>query len=113
MQLRANYNVDEAKKIIFHIRGEKRKNKLQNLKYNELFYPNRSEIYFLDLAKIISTQWDIFKNIFSYSKKEMYEKLDFINHSRTDGHAKTISDDKFFLFRIYMTDIEKDLEELI
>ena len=66
-----------------------------------------------DLAKVISKKWEMFENIFSHSKKGTFEKLEFINKSRADAHAKDITEELFQYFRICMSDIEKDLEDLM
>ncbi|UUO15291.1 AAA-like domain-containing protein [Dolichospermum heterosporum] len=113
MQLKAVKGSDDAKQIILDIFGGKRKSELAGSDYNDLFNPNHSEIYFLDLAKIISKEWDVFKNIFSNSKRETFKGLDFINQSRVDAHAKDITDEEFAYFRICMSKIEKDLEEFL
>ncbi len=65
------------------------------------------------LAKIISKEWEVFKNIFSNSKRETFQGLDFINQYRVDAHAKDITDEEFAYFRICMNKIEKDLEEFL
>ena len=113
MQLKAVKGSDGSKQIVLDIFGAKRKAELISLDYNTLFDPNQSEIYFLDLAKIISKEWDVFKNIFSNSKRETFQGLDFINQSRVDAHAKDITDEEFAYFRICMSKIEKDLEEFL
>lgn len=113
MQLKAMKGQDEARQIVLDIFGGKRKQELFSLDYNSLFDPTQSEIYFLDLAKIISKEWDVFKNIFSNSKRETFQGLDFISKSRVDAHAKDITDEEFAYFRICMNKIEKDLEDFL
>lgn len=113
MQLQASKGSELAKKNVLDIFGEPRKSKLSHLNYSQLFDPNESEIYFLDLAKIISKEWDIFKHIFSRSKQDNFQKLDFINQSRVDAHAKNITDDEFVYFRLCMNRIEQDLDDFI
>jgi hypothetical protein len=100
-----------ARDMILDIFGGTRKIKLGGMSYHELFDPIISEIYFIDLAKIISKNWDIFKNTFSHAKKDMYEKLDFINKSRAEAHAKTITPEEFAYFRLCMSAIESDIAE--
>jgi hypothetical protein len=87
-QLKAAKGTVDSKQIVLDIFRKPRKIELLMLDYNDLFDPNKSKIFFYDLAKIISTQWDVFKNIFSNSKKETFQGLDFINESRIDAHAK-------------------------
>lgn len=112
-QLKASKGLEDAKQIVLDIFGGKRKLELSALDYNDLFDPNRSEIYFMDLAKIITKEWDIFKNIFSNSRQETFQGLNFINKSRADAHAKDITDEEFAYFRMCMSKIEKDLEEFL
>jgi hypothetical protein len=109
--LKSHLTDSGARQAILDIFGEPRKTKLSGLSYADLFDPEKSEIYFIDLAKIISKHWIVFKNSASSSKKEMYEHLDFINQSRAEAHAKGISDEQFAYFRVCISAIEKDLAE--
>ena len=61
MQLKAMKGQDEARQIVLDIFGGKRKQELSSLDYNSLFDPTQGEIYFLDLAKIISKEWEVFQ----------------------------------------------------
>lgn len=109
--LKSHLTETGARQAILDIFGEPRKTKLGGLAYSELFDPIVSEIYFIDLAKIISKHWAVFKNSVSNSKKEMFERLDFVNQSRAEAHAKGITDEQFAYFRLCMTAIESDLAE--
>ncbi|WES87821.1 hypothetical protein [Dickeya fangzhongdai] len=111
--LRANLGVTEAKERLLNTLGGRRKTDLTHLSYDDLFLPTKGKIYFIDLAKIISTNWDIFKNSFSRTKQETFMQLDFINKSRADAHAMDISEDKFLYFRVCMNNLEEDLLEAI
>ncbi len=110
--LLSNKGFEDSKKIVLDIFGSPRKERLKLVDYHKLFNPEESEIYFLDLAKIISKEWDIFKNIFSKSKQETFKYFEKINYYRNDAHAKNIEDEDFNLFRIYIKNIEQDLEHL-
>ena len=107
--LKAKHGSTAAKNIVLDIFGTPRKAKLSNLSFEELFDPNISEVYFSDLSKIISKEWEVFKNIFERSRQETFSSLDFINKSRVDAHAKTIDSEQFSYFRICMKNIEDDL----
>lgn len=109
--LKSHLSEQGAREAILDIFGNPRKTKLGALSYSELFDPNISEIYFIDLAKIISKHWIVFKNSLSKSKKEMYENLNFVNQSRAEAHAMEITDEQFAYFRLCMTAIEEDLAE--
>lgn len=102
-----------AKNEILNIFGSPRREDLNNCSYNELFDAAISEIYFSDLTKIISKHWDIFKNTFNKTKFEMFDKLQFINKSRADAHAKNITEEEFKYFRVCMSAIEEDLKNAI
>jgi len=101
-----------AQSEILRIFGTPRKEKFTALSYEQIFDPNVSEIYFSDLTKIISTQWPTFKNSFERTKKEVFDRLEFINQSRNDAHAKEISDEQFTYFRICMSSLELDLQDI-
>lgn len=109
--LRSHLSEVTARQAILDIFGGTRKQRLSAISYAQLFDPEVSEIYFSDLAKIISKHWDVFKNSISHSKKDMYERLEFINHSRAEAHASEISDEQFAYFRVCITAIENDLLE--
>lgn len=99
-----------AKDTVLDILGHKRKDEYTNKSLDEIFNPNLSTIYFEDLRKIISKEWSSFENVFTNSKKETFESMGFINKYRVEAHAKEMSDDEFYLFRINMSKIEKDIE---
>ncbi|GAB6264497.1 AAA-like domain-containing protein [Photobacterium sp. R1] len=111
--LKANMGSAEAKTVILKIFGEPRKSRLAGLAYDELFDAAKSEIYFLDLGKIISKQWDVFKNSFDKTKQDTFKQLEFINASRADAHAKEISEEQFAYFRVCMSNLENDINEMM
>jgi hypothetical protein len=111
--LKANLGVVDAKQVVLDIFGGQRKSKLSPLTYDELFNAAKSEIYFSDLAKIISKKWDFFKHSFEQTKQDTFRQLDFINSSRADAHAKELSAEEFAYFRLCMASIEKDLDGLM
>ncbi len=83
------------------------KTKYTGVSYNELFNSNITEIYFDDLRKIISKQWDVFEFILGRDKKRANEILTIINKYRYDAHAKELDDDlSFNLFRNAATQLE-------
>jgi len=111
--LKANLGATDAKQVVLDIFGGQRKSKLSSLTYDELFNAVKSEIYFSDLGKIISKKWDIFKHSFEKTKQDTFRKLEFINSSRADAHAKELTTEEFAYFRLCMTSIEKDLDSLV
>ncbi|WP_447838451.1 AAA-like domain-containing protein [Aeromonas salmonicida] len=111
--LQISLGKNEAKNIILDIFGGERKKTLTTLSYDELFDSNKSKIYFSDLGKIISKNWDKFKHSFSNTKCDTFLKLEFINKSRADAHANDITNERFTYFRVCMSDLEKDLEDIL
>lgn len=105
MLLQANLGSSKAKDAVLNIFGGARKLKLNKLSYDDLFNASVSEIYFSDLTKIISKNWAVFQNMFEYTQKEIFDKLEFINKSRADAHAKEISEEQFAYFRLCMSNI--------
>lgn len=101
----------EAKDKVLQVFGGRRLANLSGLAYVELFDPTKSEIYFKDLGKIISKNWDVFKNTFSQTKSDMFNRLEFINTSRGDAHAGDISEEQFLYFRLCMKAIEDDVND--
>jgi hypothetical protein len=110
-QLRAIQGKALAKESILNIFGGIRKSELTGLSYEDLFNPNKSEIYFDDLRKIIVKNWDYFKNIFSKDKNDFDMKMQFINKHRADAHAKKITKEEMNYFRLVIGDLEKQVEE--
>ncbi|MEQ4510455.1 MAG: AAA-like domain-containing protein [Dickeya sp.] len=111
--LRANLGVACARENVLDIFGGKRKIELSHLSYEDLFNPSIGKIFFIDLSKIISKNWEVFKNSFSKTKVDTFKKLDFINQSRADAHAIELSEERFLYFRVCMSDLENDLSESI
>lgn len=109
--LKANLGAATARETVLNIFGEPRKGRLGKLSYEELFDAKKSEIYFSDLAKIISKKWEVFSNAFENTRQETFRNLDFINSSRNDAHAKDITEEQFSYFRLCMNAIESDLEQ--
>ncbi len=113
MLLQANVGASVGKEKILNIFGGSRKSKLNKLSYDDLFDATISEIYFADLSKILSKNWGIFKNVFEHTQKETFEKLEFINKTRADAHAKELTEEQFTYFRVCMSNIEKDLNKFM
>ncbi len=105
-QLKASLGKSAAKEAVLDILGERRKNDLSKFSFEDLFDPNKSEIYWEDLRKIINKYWDVFKNIFARNQQDFDIKMQFINKMRADAHAKVVSKDDMQYFRICMSGIE-------
>ena len=111
--LYAKYGENEAKKIVLDIFGEKRKTQNYNTPFKGLFNPKVTDIYFEDLRKIISKEWDVFNNVFCKDKNSFMTYMNVINKDRNDAHAKDISDDEMQYFRICATKIEDMLKDYL
>lgn len=111
--LHAKYGENEAKRIVLDIFGEKRKSQYYNSTFRELFNPRETDIYFEDLRKIISKEWDSFSNVFCKDKDAFMTYMNVINKERNDAHAKEILDDEMEYFRICTTKIENMLNEYL
>lgn len=107
--LQSHYDVNDAKKIVLKIMGQHREDKYYNTSYKDLFNPQKSEIYFEDLRKIIEKEWNIFSKVIKLDKKNVDTYLLAINKYRNDAHAKEISEEEMSFFRVYM----KKMEEVI
>ena len=111
--LRISLGPQKAKELILDIFGGRRKEKLSNHSYDDLFNAAKGEIYFSDLSKIISKKWELFSNSFERTKQDTFKQLEFINASRADAHAKELTEEQFLYFRVCMTNLENDLENII
>lgn len=107
-QLKIRYGKSEAKNIVLRILGKD--TKLGGNSYDDLFDLQKSEMYFLDLRKIINKEWEIFKNIFG-NQEDFLHKMDFINKYRIDAHAKSIKSEELDLLRLYLSQIEDSIED--
>lgn len=112
-QMMAIYGKGEAKDKIINILGNRNKEKHKALSYDELLDPNISDIYFDDLRKIISKNWDVFKNIFGNDLEDFNLKLKAINKYRSDAHAKKLEKGEMEYFRVCITNIEKMVDDFL
>ena len=112
-QLRASFGKASAKNIILDILGESRKSELAKLSYEDLFDPNKSEIYLDDLRKIVLKNWDQFKHIFTKDKQDFDIKMQFINKLRADAHAKNVDLDEIYYFRTCIGALEKQIDDFL
>ena len=78
---------DYVMKKIHNSRDDRRK--YGNSSYLDLFNPDKTNIYFSDLTKLISGEWDSFKNYYEGSQDEFKFHMENINtKGRNDAHAK-------------------------
>ncbi len=112
-QLKAQFGSTEAKEIVLNIMGDKVKKKYSHNSFNDLFNPNKSEIYLEDLRKLISKNWDIFKNIFGRDMETFNLQMKTINKHRDDAHAKEITNEEMTYFRVCMTQLEEYVNDFL
>lgn len=105
--LQAKYGESIAKSIVLDIFGNGRKNKYNALSYKDIFNPNKTEIYFEDLKKIITKEWSVFEYIFGRDKEGFNVCMTAINKYRIDAHAKDITSEEMEYFRVCISKIEK------
>lgn len=103
--LRFGYGELEAKeKVIKKIYNGKRK-KYESYSYEDLFDPDKSEIYFKSLETLINSYWDKFSNYFS-KKEDIQAYLHLINSKgRPEAHAKNPSGDSMELVRAAISEV--------
>ena len=111
--LQAKLGPQNAKRSVLSIMGASREQKYYTFSLKELFDPNKSEIYWEDLRKIISKHWDVFQNIFDKDQQRFNTYMDNINKYRADAHAKSVSDEEMSEFRLSATKIERLLADFL
>jgi hypothetical protein len=111
--LQAKLGPQNAKRSVLSIMGASREQKYYTFSLKELFDPNKSEIYWEDLRKIISKHWDVFQNIFDNDQQRFNTYMDNINKYRADAHAKSVSDEEMSEFRLSATKIERLLADFL
>lgn len=110
--LHANYGKSSAREYVLNIFGDPRKSKYSGYTFDELFDPNKVEIYFEDLRKIISKYWDCYKNVFT-NKQDFDSKMQAINRLRADAHAKDIDETEMDYFRASITSIQNQVSDFL
>lgn len=111
--LQAFYGVATAKQKTLEIFGQSRSASLGHLDYTDLFSTERGQIFFEDLRKIVSKNWDCFKNVIGPDQEKVLNFLKHINEFRSDAHAKNISEDDFQMLRLAFNYFELKLKEFI
>lgn len=109
--LQAFFGAADAKQKVLDLFGKPRNASLAGLEYADLFSPNKGQIYFEDLRKLISKYWDCFKNILGPDQSKVLRHLGFINEFRADAHAKPIDNEEFQMARLAFGFFEERLKE--
>ncbi len=98
-----------AATLVRNIYGDPRKTRYAGLSYKELFNPNRVDIYWDDLQKIVLAEWDHFQNVFERDREAFIVNMKAVNKYRSDAHAKDISPEEMELFRVCATRLETQI----
>jgi hypothetical protein len=89
----------------------KRQGQCESLTYDELFDPNKNEIYFNDLKTIIRDNWPNFLGYFP-KQSMLLQSMDIVNDiGRKDAHAKAVSDEEMNIIRYSISYIEKGINK--
>ena len=111
MQLKAKYGPNAKQKVLDSMRSNL-KVKYQSFQYNDLFDPNKCEIYFSQLGNLIEKHWDdCFKNLFGKNKQAIKAYFTIINQLRKDCHASIVSDWEMDNFRGSITSLERIVDD--
>lgn len=111
--LQAKLGSQEAKKSVLSIMGSPREQKYYTYSLKDVFDPNKSEIYFEDLRKVIAKHWDEFQNVFGKDQQAFNTYMNNINKYRVDAHAKSITDEEMSEFRVSASKIEHLLADFL
>ena len=103
----------ETKNKVLDVFGNPRKSKYYTYTLKDIFNPNKSEIYFEDLRKIIAKEWSSFEHIFGRDKESFNVNMNCINKYRVDSHAKNISNEEMLYFRANISKIESYIEQYL
>ncbi|WP_333624564.1 hypothetical protein [Sphingobacterium siyangense] len=111
--LRSNLDENNAKQKVLDIMGTPRSTKYYSYSLKDIFNANKSEIYFEDLRKVISKEWQYFENIFGKDKSAFNTYMGAINKYRADTHAKEIEKGDMEYFRVCAGKIEAYIEDFL
>jgi hypothetical protein len=96
--LKTYFGPEEAKKKVIDVLSKQdQKTKMSSLAYEGMF---QSDLYFMDLKKIIIKYWDQFGPIFSRDREKFQLLMDQVNRFRVDAHANDISAEDLAVVRI-------------
>jgi len=112
-QLMAQYGAAEATEKVLNILGGYRKTRYKSYSYSDIFNPNKSNIYFEDLRKVIFKYWRTFGNIFDMDQHEFDTMMKTINKYRIDAHAKEITQQEMEYFRVCILNIEQKVKNFL
>ena len=102
------YGTVRARDVVLKALPETRRRTLDSQSVDELLGTNDSPLFLRELKQIIEKGWDdLFQNVFEgYDKPKLSVMLAHVNTLRADTHAKTVNNEDFDQFRIYMKNLE-------
>jgi len=112
-QLKAAFGPKSARDKILSSVPEKRREYLATFDLENIFSPDNSPLYFLELAQVLGREWESFKHIFPFDKNKTIVMLEEINSMRRDAHSNEITLDALNELRIYFSRLEPVIAEWI
>ncbi len=82
-----------------------RRESLQNFNFDDLCSEGQSPLYFDELKTVILGNWSYFENIIDLSKSDFEYHMTAVNKSRSDAHAKHVSDENFDKWRVSISEL--------
>ena len=79
---------------------------LSDFSYAEVW----DQLYFSELATVVEKHWDAFQHWFPEDKAKILSRLDHVNRTRADAHAKNLSEDDLAFVRVCFKRLEEALD---
>ena len=95
----------KAAAAVLDVLSDKRRLQIAQYSYDQLW----EHLYFDELRAITEKHWDAFQKWFAAQKADVTQRLDHINKSRADAHARELSEDDLAYLRVCFKRIEEHL----
>ena len=86
-----------------------RREALDDFSFEDLCSEGQSPLYFDEIRHIIAGNWASFENAIDLSKSDFEYHMSTVNSSRSDAHAKHVSDDIFDKWRVSISELASNL----
>lgn len=91
--LKVHFGISKAKQnILGIISNDKNRSEFDELNYDQIF---EKKLYFNDLKKIVTRNWELFEHIFNRDKDHFQYYMENVNKLRVDAHANDIDDELY------------------
>ncbi|WP_143277204.1 AAA family ATPase [Bordetella genomosp. 1] len=110
-QLKAAFGAKVAREKLLAAVPEKRRENLSGFDLDQIFAPNDSPLYLLELIQLLSREWESFKHIFPFEKDKAVWMLTEINSMRRDAHSNEISSEALNDLRIFFGRFDPVIDE--